>query len=185
MAYTSGFNPRNIENFTKITDLKNMKNDRVYLVRYSTLGKPRLFHIARFKNMKIENDSTVYWFDSLYIKRPTEIHWQKTLDHRPHIAFDSGELYIDEGFINRDYEPYSIYDEGYDFAIFEVGQYGNRINEDVGPEDVLSLIISQSKYSVKKTPKHARSRIHGGKKTKKNYRVYKKTIKSKSRSLPR
>jgi hypothetical protein len=60
MAYYSGFNPKNINSFTKIRDLNDLKKQKNYLIRYSTLGKPRLYHIARFREIKEEDDNPVY-----------------------------------------------------------------------------------------------------------------------------
>jgi len=168
MAYNSGFNPKHIDNFTKITNLKNIKKETKYLVRYSTLGKPRLYHIAKCKDIKTGNGEKVYWFDSIYVRRPSERHWRLQEDERPHIAFDNGELYIDEGLINTDYEPLSIMDEGFDFAIFELGVYGNRISDTVAPEDILS-IITKYKHSTKmRTPASSSKRTHGGMKRRKS-----------------
>jgi len=176
MAYYSGFNPKNINSFTKIRDLNELTKHKNYLIRYSTLGKPRLYHIARFREMKEEEeDKPVYWFDSIYIRRHSEKHWRRQEDERHHIAFDHGELYIDESMINTDYEPDSIYSDNFDFSIFDLGQYGNKITEDVGPEDVISLVTKPKHYMKRHlvTKSATEHRRHGGSRS--------KTYKNKSR----
>jgi hypothetical protein len=75
--------------------------------------------------------------------------------------------------INTDYEPDSIYSDNFDFSIFDLGQYGNKITENIGPEDVVSHVTNPKRFMKGHTATSSTYKRHGGSRS--------KTYKTKSR----
>jgi hypothetical protein len=142
MAAESGYNPNNIANFTKITDLNQLEPGKNYLVKFYW-GKPMAYHIAKFIEMKEDDRKPTYFFHSLYTKsRFPNSRWIKKDDdgYVPNgIDFDNETLHINQENLSTNPDPNDS-SKYYNYSIYELGPYGNLISELLRPEDVYSNV---------------------------------------------
>jgi hypothetical protein len=148
MAASSGYNPRIIENYTKITDLNMLQPGKNYLVTYF-YGKPRQHHIAKFREVRQEDGEPTYFFHSLYTKRPRDTAPWITIgdpDYMPvHIGFDDQTIRIKPIDFSASEDPN---DASKFFSVYELGPHGDLISELLRPEDVNSNVRGHTRLSL-------------------------------------
>ena len=191
MAASSGYNPRIIENYKKITDLNLLQPGKNYLVTYFYI-KPRQHHIAKFREVMQEDGEPTYFFHSLYTKRPRDTAPWITIgdpDYMPvHIGFDDQTIRIKPTDFSASEDPN---DTSKFFSVYELGPHGDLISELLRPEDVNSNVRGHTRLSLEpKTNPDAVYEIMGflgkqGGYTRTNTKMNKKTNKKTNKNNKR